>query len=798
MILGDATPNRLLTSQLSRRTSEYSTPRRTSCGLAAIGPSDLLSPTELDPASRQISDTRKAASPSSTAPAAASPLDQQAQPQAAAPLGTMTCSAGGAVTLHEAAEAGGPAGSLVSTQLPAAPLDSPSSMSASSVSADTRSVHQESHPHDHTALSQASHQLHRPLASPAADMASRAYPLPAAPSEDGALSTPQGSGQFDAHIVAAPTPYPSLASDFSQPGSPVSPKGSGAQYPPVGNPSSGALPAGNSPDHKSRFALTASGRGDSAEEDCTVMDAQGAVSSTGAATGQAEASPSTCQAPPQHGSTAASEQPVADRAQDSNPVEAKPNCGPEQDQQAQARSDAELAGLKLDDADSEQLQLALALSLGQQEAEMAHDVAQGAMHDQGNPPASESAPHPDSAESVLPPPDKHNTTGTDASPDPLPASVSLEATEAGSSGTEAATLPAMRSAAAGGQGADQGDPPSSSPVLPTPSQPATGAHEASSSSGALAEPSQQAAAQEHQQGHLLAAHSDAGASQPEKPNRDQRSDRPDGDVATQQSSDGASLPTFAGSRQRTASDQDEKSKAAAQAHIIQDFLDSSPSQLTYHGLASVREGLRPNELAVFFRNNHFNTIFLHKGVAHLLVTDQGYEFEKNVVWEKLDDLMGNTQFLKADFTPYGSTSLSEQVSDAADLVQAAFAGVAPTKAHASSGVGAVDADFALALQLHQEEERRAAARQQQSHAQHHGLQGTSQSQQQSSGRSGSSGSSQGRPPRGRTSDQGPQSFANPMQRHQQSRVAQQAPGQDRDKPSIGNAVAKWFGFGSKK
>lgn len=58
---------------------------------------------------------------------------------------------------------------------------------------------------------------------------------------------------------------------------------------------------------------------------------------------------------------------------------------------------------------------------------------------------------------------------------------------------------------------------------------------------------------------------------------------------------------------------------------------------------------------------------------------------QNVVWEKLDDLMGNTQFLKADFTPYGSTSLSEQVSDAADLVQAAFAGVAPTRAHASPG-----------------------------------------------------------------------------------------------------------------
>ena len=58
---------------------------------------------------------------------------------------------------------------------------------------------------------------------------------------------------------------------------------------------------------------------------------------------------------------------------------------------------------------------------------------------------------------------------------------------------------------------------------------------------------------------------------------------------------------------------------------------------------------------------------------------------QNVVWEKLDDLTGNTQFLKADFTPYGSTPIAEQVSDAADLVQAAFAGVAPNRAHASSG-----------------------------------------------------------------------------------------------------------------
>lgn len=57
-------------------------------------------------------------------------------------------------------------------------------------------------------------------------------------------------------------------------------------------------------------------------------------------------------------------------------------------------------------------------------------------------------------------------------------------------------------------------------------------------------------------------------------------------------------------------------------------MDGSSSQLTEHGLCSLQQGLRPNELAVFFRNNHFNTLFLHKGVLHILVTDQGYEFEK--------------------------------------------------------------------------------------------------------------------------------------------------------------------------
>ena len=45
------------------------------------------------------------------------------------------------------------------------------------------------------------------------------------------------------------------------------------------------------------------------------------------------------------------------------------------------------------------------------------------------------------------------------------------------------------------------------------------------------------------------------------------------------------------------------------AGVIRDFLEANCSQLTVYGLASLHASLRENQLAVFFRNNHFNTLF---------------------------------------------------------------------------------------------------------------------------------------------------------------------------------------------
>lgn len=121
---------------------------------------------------------------------------------------------------------------------------------------------------------------------------------------------------------------------------------------------------------------------------------------------------------------------------------------------------------------------------------------------------------------------------------------------------------------------------------------------------------------------------------------------------------------------------EEQAKVVA-ANAVKDFLDQHQSQLTEHGLSCLASGLRVNELAVFFRNNHFSTIFNYKGGLYLLVTDLGYQWERGVVWEYLCSVYGDTYFVKADFQQYtGESEQQARTEDgghtAAALVRAAF------------------------------------------------------------------------------------------------------------------------------
>ena len=46
--------------------------------------------------------------------------------------------------------------------------------------------------------------------------------------------------------------------------------------------------------------------------------------------------------------------------------------------------------------------------------------------------------------------------------------------------------------------------------------------------------------------------------------------------------------------------------------VAETFLDHTATQLTYHGLCELNAQVGDEELCVFFRNNHFNTLYKQK------------------------------------------------------------------------------------------------------------------------------------------------------------------------------------------
>ena len=189
--------------------------------------------------------------------------------------------------------------------------------------------------------------------------------------------------------------------------------------------------------------------------------------------------------------------------------------------------------------------------------------------------------------------------------------------------------------------------------------------------------------------------------------------------------------------------------------LIDAFLESSASQLTRAGLRDARDAVKERELAVFFRNNHFATVFRLDGALYLLVTDQGYLSEPDVVWETLCEAEHPKRnaaeegaFVDAAFAPFapradesaretrasaeddarlaaallasaaetsgGGRERTDKSRANADAIPATFLRTGEPRALANDGASA-DADHALAvaLQAEYEEEREreeAAAR----------------------------------------------------------------------------------------
>ncbi|NXL19107.1 MINY1 hydrolase, partial [Setophaga kirtlandii] len=76
------------------------------------------------------------------------------------------------------------------------------------------------------------------------------------------------------------------------------------------------------------------------------------------------------------------------------------------------------------------------------------------------------------------------------------------------------------------------------------------------------------------------------------------------------------------------------SRLVSEGLVAEQFLESTASQLTFHGLCELTARAREGELGVFFRNNHFSTMVKHK-VGPGALSSQGKILDKGIFLENL-------------------------------------------------------------------------------------------------------------------------------------------------------------------
>jgi hypothetical protein len=98
-------------------------------------------------------------------------------------------------------------------------------------------------------------------------------------------------------------------------------------------------------------------------------------------------------------------------------------------------------------------------------------------------------------------------------------------------------------------------------------------------------------------------------------------------------------------------------------HAIKDFLAQWPTQLTDYGIRNMQEAIRPGQVGILFRNDHFSTLYKNPHTDELmtLVTDQGYSSHEEIVWESLVDVSGRgSELYSGDFRAVGNNTLPQR------------------------------------------------------------------------------------------------------------------------------------------
>lgn len=136
----------------------------------------------------------------------------------------------------------------------------------------------------------------------------------------------------------------------------------------------------------------------------------------------------------------------------------------------------------------------------------------------------------------------------------------------------------------------------------------------------------------------------------------------------------------------------QKTQLFEQGSTVQEFLEETSHQLTYTGLTELTQHIQEGTMCVFFRNNHFATITKFENTLYLLVTDLGYANHPDIMWEKLDDINGDTEYFDENF---------KRTKQHLNIEVAGGSSLTPEEVLAQTS--AQEADYQLAVQLSRNE-----------------------------------------------------------------------------------------------
>merc|ERR1712137_245521 len=111
-------------------------------------------------------------------------------------------------------------------------------------------------------------------------------------------------------------------------------------------------------------------------------------------------------------------------------------------------------------------------------------------------------------------------------------------------------------------------------------------------------------------------------------------------------------------------------KVIEESMPIKEFMDGSASQLSYEGLLTLHRAVRERELAIFYRNSHFSAMLKYSGDLYLLCTDIAFA-NSEMVWERLDEVDGDTVYCDANFIMNVASNFDIAISPAPDVVSTA-------------------------------------------------------------------------------------------------------------------------------